>query len=99
MNNSNITRKIAGNTRCPVPPIPGHEARELSTGGGLSMKRRFTEDQIIGIRREQEAALLVLPPPSAQVEVHPHSANGSRGRVSHRPINPIKSGPRPIVTA
>lgn len=34
------------------------------------MKRRFTEKQIIGIRREQEAALLVLPPPSAQAKGH-----------------------------
>jgi len=36
---------------------------------------------------------------AAQVEVRPHSAKWSRGRVSHRLIGPIKSGPRPIVTA
>jgi putative transposase len=34
---------------------PGHEAREFSEEGGLAMKRRFTEEQIIGILREQEA--------------------------------------------
>jgi len=36
---------------------------------------------------------------AAQVDVRPHSAKWSRGRVSHRPISPIKSRPRPIVTA
>ena len=36
---------------------------------------------------------------AAQVEVRPHSAKLSRGRVSHRQISPIKSGPQPIVTA
>ena len=25
--------------------------------------------------------------------------NGNKGRVSHRPISPIESGPRPIMTA
>ncbi len=34
---------------------------------------------------------------AAQVEVRLHSAKWSRGRVAHRPISPIKSGPRPIV--
>jgi len=35
---------------------------------------------------------------AARVEVRHHSAKSSRGRVSHRQINPIESGPRPIVT-
>ena len=35
---------------------------------------------------------------AAQVEVRPHSAIWIRGRVSHRQISPIKSGPQPIVT-
>ena len=36
---------------------------------------------------------------AAQVDVCPHSAKWSRGRVSHRQISPIKSGAQPIVTA
>ena len=35
----------------------------------------------------------------ARLEVRPHRAKGSRGRVSHRRISPIENGPRPIVTA
>jgi putative transposase len=34
---------------------PGHESREFSEEGGLAMKRRFSEEQSIGILREQEA--------------------------------------------
>ncbi len=36
---------------------------------------------------------------AAQAEVRPHGAKWSRGRVSHRQINPIKSGPQSIATA
>ncbi len=38
-------------------------------------------------------------PSKCTLTVRPHRAKWSRGRVAHRQISPIKSGPQPIVTA
>ncbi len=81
--------------------FPGQSEIRLSQCSSAKLLSQLNRDSPDG---SSQSRTIVAQSPTgrvcaAQVEVRPHSAKWSGGRGSHRPISPVKSGPRPIVPA